>query len=210
MVGHTAHLVGHEKLHDALSIRISHYTDNYVSFRNRFLSNHIIIIYFSDGWPRGPTTLESGWPFGNFVRKMANGHAIVIFKSVCSCNASAYLLCTGLLLTLWPLGINFVFPTDPKSDEVYYPMLPWLGRGLLTANGPRWARSRRLLTPAFHYEILRPYVRVYGEAVSELVKLWAELPEGESFDVFPYISNLTLDVMLRCACSYRSDCQNTK
>ena len=26
----TAHLVGHEKLHDALSIRIRHYTDNCV------------------------------------------------------------------------------------------------------------------------------------------------------------------------------------
>ena len=101
-------------------------------------------------------------------------------------------------------------PADPKDDMIYYSFVGWLGKGILTANGPKWARSRRLLTPAFHYEILRPYVRVYGEAVSELVKLWAELPEGESFDVFPYIGNLTLDVMLRCACSYRSDCQNTK
>ena len=85
-----------------------------------------------------------------------------------------------------------------------------LGRGLLLANGSKWARSRRLLTPAFHYEILRPYVGVYGEATSELVGLWAELPEGESLDVFPYLSMLTLDIMLRCACSHKSNCQVSK
>ena len=82
-----------------------------------------------------------------------------------------------------------------------------IGRGLLTANGARWSRSRRLLTPAFHYDILRPYVKVYGEAASELVELWSKIPEGESFNAFPYISHLTLDVMLRCACSHKSNCQ---
>ena len=84
------------------------------------------------------------------------------------------------------------------------------GRGLLIANGLKWARSRRLLTPAFHYNILRPYVKVYGEAVSELVGLWAKIPEGESFNAYPYINRLTLDVMLRCSCSHRSDCQLTQ
>ena len=32
-----------------------------------------IFTYFSDSRPRGPTTLESGWPFGNIARKKANG-----------------------------------------------------------------------------------------------------------------------------------------
>ena len=134
---------------------------------------------------------------------------------------------------------------DPKSDDVYYPFLPWLGklvalctfktrenhiveliwemqellfmyellftgRGLLTANGKRWQRSRRLLTPAFHYDILRPYVKVYAEAVEETVGLWKEIPKGESVDVFPYMSQLTLDIMLRCTCSYSSNCQLSK
>ena len=81
------------------------------------------------------------------------------------------------------------------------------GRGLLTANGARWARSRRLLTPAFHYDILRPYVKVYGEAARELVGLWAKVPEGEPFNAFPFITRLTLDVMLRCSCSCMSNCQ---
>ena len=85
-----------------------------------------------------------------------------------------------------------------------------LGRGLLTANGPRWARSRRLLTPAFHYDILRPYIKVYADASNELVQLWSDIPEGQSFNASPYISLLTLDIMLRCTCSYKSNCQLTK
>jgi len=40
----------------------------------------------------------------------------------------------------------------------------WLGDGLLIANGEKWARNRRLLTPAFHFDILKPYINVYNEA----------------------------------------------
>ena len=39
---------------------------------------------------------------------------------------------------------------------------------------------------------------------------WSKVPEGKSFDVFPHISLLTLDVMLRCTCSYQSNCQTNK
>ena len=62
LVGHMAHLVGHEKLHDAVSIRISHNTDNYViklkkkqPLRNIFLYDfdysHISLMVGQDGQP---------------------------------------------------------------------------------------------------------------------------------------------------------------
>ena len=44
-----------------------------------------------------------------------------------------------------------------------------IGEGLLIANGARWVRSRRLLTPAFHFDILKPYLKVYAEAADTLV-----------------------------------------
>ena len=44
----------------------------------------------------------------------------------------------------------------------------WLGEGLLIAGGEKWARSRRLLTPAFHFDILKPYVHV-GNRVSDIL-----------------------------------------
>ena len=98
-----------------------------------------------------------------------------------------------------------------KLCDNNYCVLVWLiGRGLLIANGKRWARARRLLTPAFHFDILRPYIKVYNDAARVLVSQWRETPEGESFDVYHSISLFTLDVMLRCACSFESNCQVSK
>ena len=43
------------------------------------------------------------------------------------------------------------------------------GESLLTGNGPKWYRTRRLLTPAFHFDILKPYMKVYCECVDVLL-----------------------------------------
>ena len=40
--------------------------------------------------------------------------------------------------------------------------LSWLGHGLLLGGGPRWARNRRLLTPSFHFDLLKPYVKTFN------------------------------------------------
>jgi cytochrome P450 family 4 subfamily B polypeptide 1 len=86
---------------------------------------------------------------------------------------------------------------------------PWLGRGLLIENGSRWFKNRRLLTPAFHFDVLKPYVHVYNDCVDILLNKWEKCAmEGSTVEVYKTISQLTLDVILRCACSNFSDCQN--
>ena len=40
------------------------------------------------------------------------------------------------------------------------------GDGLLTSNGAKWSRHRRLLTNAFHYDILKSYVDVFSDCAS--------------------------------------------
>ncbi len=63
--------------------------------------------------------------------------------------------------------------TDPKprgfGDAAYNFLRPWLGDGLLLACGKKWSRNRRLLTPAFHFDILKQYVSVYNKAVDILL-----------------------------------------
>ncbi|XP_046579972.1 ultra-long-chain fatty acid omega-hydroxylase-like [Haliotis rubra] len=103
--------------------------------------------------------------------------------------------------------------SEPKPRGKYvsgpYDMgVPWLGEGLLIANGDRWARSRRLLTPAFHFDILKPYFSINNQATDILLdKISKTCKTGKSFEVFNVISLCALDILLRCAFSQTSNCQ---
>ncbi len=57
---------------------------------------------------------------------------------------------------------------EPKP-RTYKMGEPWLGDGLLLSSGNKWARNRRLLTPAFHFDVLKPYQDVYNDACDILL-----------------------------------------
>ena len=96
----------------------------------------------------------------------------------------------------------------PKSLEIYEMFNPWLSQGLLLASGKHWARNRRLLTGAFHFDILKPYIQVYNECTDILINKWmGHVTSGEPVLVYKTISQLTLDILPRCSFSYNSHCQ---
>jgi cytochrome P450 len=97
---------------------------------------------------------------------------------------------------------------SPKNDVVYSLLTPWIGNGLLVSSGKKWWRNRRLLTPAFHYETLKPYVSVYNSCVEVMLRKWTACAEEQKpVRVFKTVGLLSLDVVLQCAFSYQSDCQ---
>ncbi|XP_062592650.1 ultra-long-chain fatty acid omega-hydroxylase-like [Saccostrea cucullata] len=113
-----------------------------------------------------------------------------------------------------PETIKTVLVTaDPKPvgyGQAYRHGIPWLGEGLLIAGGTKWKRSRRLLTPAFHFDILKPYVKIYKSCADILVKNMMALAEKKSsLEIFGLVSSCTFDIILRCAFSYETDCQNS-
>ncbi|XP_036815778.1 cytochrome P450 4F3 isoform X2 [Oncorhynchus mykiss] len=98
------------------------------------------------------------------------------------------------------------------KDELFYGFLrPWLGQSLLLSNGDDWFRRRRLLTPAFHFDILKNYVKIFNHSSDIMHSKWRRLvAEGESRqDMFNHISLMTLDSLLRCTFSYNSNCQES-
>ena len=111
---------------------------------------------------------------------------------------------------LHPELINNILKV-PKSRQVYKMLMPWLGEGLLIAEGDKWYRNRRLLTPAFHFQILKPYINVYNSCLEVMMKKWSEsMRINEPVELFDTISLLSLDVVMQCALSFKSDCQSVQ
>ncbi|KAK2165954.1 hypothetical protein LSH36_44g13010 [Paralvinella palmiformis] len=114
-----------------------------------------------------------------------------------------------MLMVNHPEPVKAILQTsEPKSLQfgAYKIALPWLGEGLLIAGGKKWSRNRRLLTPAFHFDILRQYVTVHNSSADVLIEKWTETKESY-FEVFNHISLCTLETILRCAFSYDENIQ---
>ncbi|KAJ1161111.1 hypothetical protein NDU88_001599 [Pleurodeles waltl] len=97
----------------------------------------------------------------------------------------------------------------PK-DELFYGFLrPWLGDGLLLSKGEKWGQHRRLLTPAFHFDILKHYVEIFNQSADIMHDKWRRLTAAGSvsLDMFEHVSLMTLDSLLKCTFSHNSNCQ---
>jgi len=104
----------------------------------------------------------------------------------------------GSLLRL-VIGAGCSVTAEPKDPVVYRFITPWIGDGLLVSKGKKWARNRRLLTPAFHFDILKPYVSIFSGSAQVLVDKWKDLVKVEnSLDMFEHVSLMTLDSLLKC------------
>ncbi|XP_061676202.1 cytochrome P450 4B1 isoform X2 [Syngnathoides biaculeatus] len=98
--------------------------------------------------------------------------------------------------------------TEPKDDFAYDFIKAWIGDGLLVSHGQKWFRHRRLLTPGFHYDVLKSYTKLMSESAKTMLdKLECYSSTGESFELFKHVSLMTLDTIMKCAFSYNSNCQ---
>ena len=64
------------------------------------------------------------------------------------------------------------------------------------STGEKWFHRRRLLTPSFHFEILKDFLLIMNEQTDILIlNLKNEASNNRTFDVCPYIVNCTLDII---------------
>ncbi|XP_042526563.1 cytochrome P450 4F22 [Dipodomys spectabilis] len=98
----------------------------------------------------------------------------------------------------------------PKDDFFYSFLTPWLGDGLLLSKGDKWSRHRRMLTPAFHFDILKPYMKIFNQCSDIMHAKWRrQMGQGSvaSFDMFEHVSLMTLDSLQKCVFTHSSNCQ---
>ncbi|XP_078143201.1 cytochrome P450 4B1-like [Centroberyx gerrardi] len=112
-----------------------------------------------------------------------------------------------LAFPLW-LG-PFVSFLNIHHPDYVKTILASTGDGLLVSKGQKWFRNRRLLTPGFHYRVLKPYVKLTSDSTKAMLDKWeGHAKTNVSFELFEYVSFMSLDSIMQCAFSYNSNCQN--
>nr|ADE05575.1 cytochrome P450 4M1 [Manduca sexta] len=111
----------------------------------------------------------------------------------------------------WTFPWAAVMIYDPKDIEIvlsgmkhheksviYKFLSPWLGDGLLVSAGEKWQHRRKILTPAFHFNILRQFSVILEENSQRLVER-LEKTVGQPIDVTPILSEFTLNSICETA-----------
>lgn len=121
-------------------------------------------------------------------------------------------LVTGRNFLTWHGSKPYLFVTEPElikevlsNKEDIYPKMDMegyakklLGEALITNEGEKWAKVRKLANHTFHAESLKRMVPEMSESVAEMLERWKE-HEGKEFDVFKDFGLLTTEVISRTA-----------
>jgi len=103
----------------------------------------------------------------------------------------------GPVITCHPDHVKSLFTADPAiapSLTAESPLLPIVGpNSVLTANGPRHLRQRRLLLPAFHGDAIARYTKAITDVTDREIDRW---PIGSPFALAPRTQSITLDVIM--------------
>ncbi|KAH8285292.1 hypothetical protein KR054_007380 [Drosophila jambulina] len=97
-----------------------------------------------------------------------------------------------------PKYLEFILSSQTliSKSDIYNLTHPWLGLGLLTSTGSRWHKHRKMITPAFHFNILQDFHEVMNENSNKFVKVLRKVAAGDNiFDFQDQAHYLTLDVI---------------
>lgn len=66
---------------------------------------------------------------------------------------------------------------------------------MLYLGGKEWHCRRKILTPAFHFKILEKFIDVFNKNAHIFIKKLKNEVANPGFDVEPYVSHCTLDII---------------
>nr|XP_012236071.1 PREDICTED: cytochrome P450 4C1-like [Linepithema humile] len=78
-------------------------------------------------------------------------------------------------------------------------LYPWLGTGLLTSEGTKWHERRKMLTPAFHFNMLKQFVDIFIEEGNYMTQCLKDIEGSTVNDLIFFTSHYTLNVICETA-----------
>ncbi|KAG8196951.1 hypothetical protein JTE90_009010 [Oedothorax gibbosus] len=106
-----------------------------------------------------------------------------------------------VVLFFKPETVEVVLSSNALLEKtfVYEFLAPWFKQGLITSSGSKWKTRRRLLTPAFHFRILDDFLPVIDSHARYLAEKLRDEVGSKSFDLVPYITLCSLDILCETA-----------
>ncbi|KAJ9183060.1 hypothetical protein P3X46_006975 [Hevea brasiliensis] len=102
-----------------------------------------------------------------------------------------------------PVHIKEVFTKINEFQKVkMLPQFNVLIPGLVSYEGDKWAKHRKIINPAFHQEKLKLMLPVFYQCCNEMIEKWEKLittKESCELDVWSYLQNLSRDCISRAA-----------
>ncbi|KAI6204336.1 Cyp-29A4 [Aphelenchoides besseyi] len=107
-------------------------------------------------------------------------------------------LWTGPILRLYIFDPEIMRVVTNSTTEIkkafdYDRFHQWFGNGLVTSHGDYWRKSRKMLTPAFHFTKLEEYANVMNVHARKLVKHLNTKADGEVHNIYTAIQLTALD-----------------
>uniref|UniRef100_UPI00213A431B cytochrome P450 4C1-like n=1 Tax=Vanessa atalanta TaxID=42275 RepID=UPI00213A431B len=100
-----------------------------------------------------------------------------------------------------PEDIETILTNTKDNDKgfIYYFLRPWLKDGLLISDGAKWHQRRKILTPAFHFNILRHFSTILVENSERFVEDLRSETDKTGTDIYPLIAGMTLNSICETA-----------
>ncbi|CAH1100869.1 unnamed protein product [Psylliodes chrysocephalus] len=97
----------------------------------------------------------------------------------------------GLMI---PEDIELVLNNSKHINKsiIYDFLHSWLGSGLLTSGGTKWHKRRKILTPAFHFNILQEFIEILNRETQILVDNLSKICDQPYVNVVKPITEYTL------------------
>nr|CAI5825370.1 unnamed protein product [Callosobruchus analis] len=142
---------------------------------------------------KGPTTVL------NDVQRLMKKHGKLIVVNI---SFKPHIICADYDFTEFVLSGQSLLN---KSGDYLY-LTKWLGTGLLTSDGSKWKKRRRLTTPAFHFSILETFIPSF-EKNSNIFLEKLDALVGQEIDIYRYVTLFALDVIAEYVQNVKTMCR---
>ncbi|KAL3271397.1 hypothetical protein HHI36_021878 [Cryptolaemus montrouzieri] len=96
------------------------------------------------------------------------------------------------------------------KDSGYRFLHSWLGEGLLTSGPTRWRKHRKILTPAFHFQILEKFVATFENATTVFIQKLRKHKDIRNLDIYPLVDLCSLDIICETSMGTAVDAQENE